>query len=219
MQKFEALLFDLDGTVVDNMDYHIKAWVQYLKMHGVNDDEKVVYKKVAGKTTEEVIHDYFGDNLSEQEVQNHYRTKETLYKEIYLPHMKEVPGISALLKQAKDLGLPMAVASAAGIDNIEYVINNLNIAHYFKAIVCAQDVAHGKPDPEIFLLAAKRLGVDPAKCLVFEDSLVGVEGAQNAGMKAIAITTGHPAEKFAGYASVIRVVDNFVGLDLTTLSN
>ena len=131
--------------------------------------------------------------------------------------MKEVPGITALLEQAKKLGLPMAVASAAGIDNIEYVINNLKIAHYFKAIVCAQDVKHGKPDPEIFLLAAKRLGVEPSKCLVFEDSLVGVEGALNAGMKAVAVTTGHPAEKLAAYASVIKVVDNFVGLDLTSL--
>ena len=91
-------------------------------------------------------------------------------------------------------------------------------AEFFSVIVSANDVNRGKPDPEIFLLAAKRLGVNPGECLVFEDSLVGVEGARNAGMKVVAITTGYPAEKLLQYPAVIRVVNDYSELDLEDLS-
>ena len=113
----------------------------------------------------------------------------------------------------------MAVASVGGIDIVEFVLNNLNIARFFEAVVSAQDVKNGKPDPEIFLVAASRLGVDPQDCLVIEDTLAGLQGAQRAGMPSIAITTGFPAEILSGYASVIKVIDDFRGLDPGSLAD
>ena len=219
MQKIEALLFDLDGTIVDNMGYHVQAWAEYLRSYGIEDSLENVNQRVSGKTTEEVIRMYFGDDLSPDQIKDHYQKKESYYKKIYLPHLKENPGITKLLDQARQLNIPAAIASAAGIDNVAFVINNLKIAGYFKTIVSAADVSCGKPDPEIFLLAAKRLGVHPSSCLVFEDALAGLEGAQNAGMKAIAITTAHTAEKLSKYPAVIKVVDNFLDLDLKTIIN
>jgi beta-phosphoglucomutase family hydrolase len=217
MSKISALLFDMDGTLVDNMAVHVQSWVEYFLSLGVKDSAENVYIKVAGKTSEEVIRLYLGEDLPQSKVLEHYDHKENLYRKLYQPIIKEIPGVSSLLKQAKQMGLSMAIASAAGIDNIEFTLNNLEISGYFKTIVCAHDIKNSKPDPEIFLLAAERLGVNPDDCLVFEDALVGVEGAHRAGMKAVAITTGYPVEKFAQYPAVIKVVDNYLDLNLQEL--
>ena len=217
MAKFDAILFDVDGTIVDNMDAHLQAWVEYLGTLGINDRNDVIYKIVSGKTTREVIEYYFGKNLTEVQMRDHYRQKEALYKALYFPEMSGIAGVVDLFKQANELNVPMAVASAGGIDNVEFILNNLNLRQYFQEVVSARDVKRGKPDPEIFLLAAKRLGVDPSACLVFEDSKAGLEAATNAGMKAVAITTAMPASELEQYPAVIKIVDNYVGLDLEPL--
>jgi beta-phosphoglucomutase family hydrolase len=216
MTMFGALLFDMDGTIVDNMYAHLRAWVEYFSTLGIVDNDDAVYNSVSGKTTQEVIRCYFGDNLTPEQIREHYNQKETLYKKIYRPVMHEIPGVIDLFKQAKNLGIPMAIASAAGIDNVDFILDNLKISDYFDTIVSARDVKNGKPDPEIFLLAAKRLNVDPSACLVFEDSIFGLEGAQNAGMRAVAITTGYPAAELQQYPAVIKIVDNYLGFDLET---
>jgi beta-phosphoglucomutase len=212
-----ALLFDVDGTLVDNMPAHLKAWVKYLKFFGITDSDEQIFINISGKTTKEVLNYYFGNELTPQQVKDRSYEKETLYKQIYLPEMCEISGLTSLLNQARNLGVPMAIGSAGGIDNIKFVINNLKIADYFDVVISGGDVKHGKPDPEIFLKAASKLGVEPQKCLVFEDSLAGLEGAYNAGMKAVAITTGHPAEELDCLSSVIKVVDDFRDLDLESL--
>jgi beta-phosphoglucomutase family hydrolase len=217
MSKLGALLFDMDGTIVDNMDIHLQAWVKYLATLGVKDSDANIYKSVAGKTTQEVISYYFGDNLTRDQIIEHYNQKESLYKKLYTPILRGIPGVMDLFKQAQRLGIPMAIASAAGIDNVDFILDNLKISQYFGAVVCSRDVKNGKPDPEIFLLAAKRLGVTPSTCLVFEDSLTGLDGAYRAGMKAVAITTGYSAAELRQNPSVIRVVDNYLGFDLETL--
>jgi beta-phosphoglucomutase family hydrolase len=218
MTKLGALLFDLDGTIVDNMYAHLQAWVEYLGPFGVNDSDENVYKNVAGKTTQECIRTYFGNDLSDEQMLAHYNGKEEIYKKIYRPVMRGIPGVIDLFKQADRLQIPMAIASAAGIDNVEFILNNLSIGAYFKAVVSSRDVKKGKPDPEIFLLAASRLGVDPADCLVFEDSIFGLQGAFNAGMKAVAITTAHSEAELLKTPAVIKVVNNYLGFDLETLA-
>ena len=217
MSKLGALLFDLDGTIVDNMDSHLQAWVKYLGTLGILDSYDNIYKCVAGKTTQEVIRHYFGNNLTQEQIIEHYHKKESLYKKIYYPVLNEIPGIIGLLAEAKRLAIPMAIASAAGIDNIDFILDNLKIREYFKTVVSARDVVNGKPDPEIFLLAAKRLDVDPSVCLVFEDSFYGLEGAYRAGMKSVAITTGHSALELQQNPSVIKIVDNYIDFDLQAL--
>jgi beta-phosphoglucomutase family hydrolase len=217
MSKLGALLFDLDGTIVDNMDSHLQAWVKYLGTLGVKDSDVNIYKSVAGKTTQEVIRTYFGNDLTQDQILEHYKQKEALYKKLYYPVLREIPGVIELLDQAQKLGIPMAIASAAGIDNIDFILDNLKIRKYFSAVVSAGDVKNGKPDPEIFLLAAKRLGMNPSVCLVFEDSIFGLEGAYRAGMKAIAITTAHSAAELKQNPAVIKVIDNYLGFGLESI--
>jgi beta-phosphoglucomutase len=214
---YGALLFDVDGTLVDNMPAHLKAWSKYLRSFGIADSDEQIFINIAGKTTKEVLNYYFGNELTPQEVDLRSFEKENLYRQIYLPVMCEISGLSSLLNQARNLGLPMAIGSAGGIDNIEFVINNLKIANYFDAVISGGDVERGKPDPEIFLKVSHELGVEPQKCLVFEDSLAGLEGAYNAGMKAVAITTGYTVEELSHQASVIKVVNDFCNIDLEAL--
>lgn len=215
--RSHALLFDVDGTLVNNMSAHLEAWKRYLKSLGFNEKEEDIYDKVSGRTTIEVFQMYFGGVLTQEQLLNHYKQKEAIYKDIYAPSIREIPGLTALLKQALRLNLPMAITSAGGIDNIEFVINHLDIAGYFDTIVSGGDVVRGKPDPEIFLIAARRLNVDPCNCLVFEDSQAGLQGAFNAGMKSVAITTSDSREILAQNPAVIKVVDDYHDVDLEIL--
>jgi len=217
MSKVGALLFDLDGTIVDNMQIHLQTWVKYFGSLGVHTNHKDINKSVAGKSTEEVLRYFLGPDLTQQQIVDHYNQKETLYKELYYPVLQEIPGVTDLLKQAQSMGVPAAIASNAGIDNIDFVLDNLQIREFFKAVVSIKDVEKGKPDPDVFLLAAKRLGVDPGECLAFEDSLFGLEAAFRAGMKAVAITTAHSAADLKKCPAVIKVINNFIGIDLSTV--
>ncbi|MCE1254624.1 MAG: HAD family phosphatase [Anaerolineae bacterium] len=212
-----ALLFDVDGTMVDNMSAHLQAWKKYLKMLGLNEKEEDISRNISGRTTFEVFQLYLGNELSQDQLLNHHKQKEAIYKDIYASSIQEIPGLTTFLKQAVRLNLPMAITSAGGMDIIEFVINNIGVAGYFDTIVSGEDVARGKPDPEIFLKAAQRLNVEPQNCLVFEDSQPGLQGVYNAGMKAVAISTSYSHDELAQHPAVIKVIDDYHNLNIESL--
>jgi len=206
----KAFLFDLNGTIVDDMAYHKKVWYHVL----VNElGAKMSFEEVAaemyGKNSE-LLDRVFGKGaFSPEQVSEIEMAKEQKYQEIYRPLMKPIDGLMDFLAMAHSAGIPMGIGSAAIPFNIDFVLDELNIRHYFSTIVSAFDVPVSKPNPAVFLKGAQNLGVDPADCIVFEDAPKGVEAAANAGMKAVAITTMHTPDEFEQYNNIIAFTKDY----------
>jgi beta-phosphoglucomutase family hydrolase len=187
-----AVIFDMDGTMVENSEYHKKAWRVFLERHGKQLSETEMKNHVYGRSNKETLGYLFGQSLSMEQLRNYGQEKEAIYRELYRPHLKPVSRLVELLETLQKRHIPLAVATAADQPNVDFTLNGLGVKNYFQAIIDADMVIHGKPNPEIFLQAAATLGVPPAKCVVFEDSLSGIQAAKAAGMRVIAITTTHP---------------------------
>jgi beta-phosphoglucomutase family hydrolase len=215
--KYSALIFDMDGTLVDNMPTHNLAWQDTLAEAGVQIDLEEFNRSTTGKKTAEILRLKLGPQLSDSEVTYWADRKEALYRERFACCREPLPGLLHLLEQASALGLPMAVATASPPANITFILDDLDLRRYFRAVVGGADVQHGKPNPEIFLKSASILGVQPADCLVFEDALGGIEAASRAGMDAVMICTTIPAREVAGQPHVLHAVPDFTHLDLPAL--
>lgn len=203
-----AFIFDMDGTLVDNMRFHGAAWQKMLFENGVETDAHVFLIKTAGKTNREIIPHFFKDATEERLLELGLR-KEALYRELFLPERRAIGGSVEFLEAAKSLGVKMAVATAAPVANMEFILDGLELRQFFDAITTAADVSHGKPNPEVFLKSAEKLGVEPRNCLVFEDALNGFEAAHRAGMKSIGIATVNSIEDILRFSSVVEAHDNF----------
>lgn len=218
MTKPKAFLFDLNGTMIDDMRYHSAAWFSIL-----NDDLKAdltreqVDKEMYGKN-EELLDRVFGKGrFSATELAGISRKKELSYQAAFRPYLQLIPGLDRLLERAQKQDIAMAIGSAAITFNIDFVLDNLNIRHYFGAIVSADDVTVSKPDPETFTKAAAILDVPPEACIVFEDAPKGVEAALRAGMRSIVLTTMHEKEEFGRYPNVIRFIKDYTDPSLDEL--
>ena len=135
--------------------------------------------------------------------------KEELYREVYIHHRKPVDGLVEFLDAAATLGIKMAVATAASPPNMAFILDGLELRKYFGAITTAADVKRGKPDPEIFLLSAERLGVQPKNSIVFEDAFFGFEAAKRAGMQSVGLTTVNSAEEIMRTGTVVEVHSDY----------
>jgi beta-phosphoglucomutase len=215
--KYSALIFDMDGTIVHNMPIHNQAWEDVLGEAGVHIDQEEFNRSTTGKKTPEILRMMLGHELSDSDLAYWGERKEALYRERFACCREPLPGLLHLLEQAHTLGIPMAVASAAPPENIPFILDELDLRRHFQAVVGGHDVQHGKPNPEIFLKSARILGVEPARCLVFEDALAGIEAARRAGMDAVMICTTIDAHEVAGLPHVLRAVPDFTELDLPTL--
>ena len=206
----KAFIFDLNGTMIDDMHYHAKAWFNILNNNlNANLPYDDVKKQMYGKN-EELLERVFGkDHFTEEEMKKISMEKEYSYQSAFLPELKLINGLNEFLEKAYDKNILLAIASAAIPFNIDFVLDNLHIRHYFKAIVSADDVAASKPHPEVFLKAAQLLHADAKDCIVFEDAPKGVESAANAGMQTVVITTTHEQKEFAEYKNVIAFVKDY----------
>jgi HAD superfamily hydrolase (TIGR01509 family) len=205
-----SFIFDLNGTMINDMEYHIKAWYQILNEElnaGLSWEQ--VKSHMYGKN-EELLDRVFGkDRFSREQTDRISFIKEKKYQEAFRPHLELIAGLPSLLERAEEKGVRMAIGSAAIPLNIDFVLDNLDIRHYFKVIVSAHDVILSKPDPETYLKAAELLGTRPADCMVFEDSPKGVEAALRAGMKCIVLTTMHGREDFHQYPNVAGIIHDY----------
>lgn len=184
-----AVLFDLDGTLVDNMKLHVDAWCETAERHGRPTDRDRFLREWAGKKNEELIPLMLGRDASPDELQRIAHEKETSYRARAGTQLEELPGSSALLAKLREKGLKLAVATAAPEENRRLALDGLNLRRFFDAVIGPEGAVRGKPAPDIFLASAKALGVEPAACLVFEDALNGVLAGLAAGMKVAAVTT------------------------------
>jgi beta-phosphoglucomutase len=209
-QQKKAFLFDLNGTMIDDMEFHGKAWFDILNNDlGAGLSREEVKKEMYGKNPE-VLERIFGkDKFTSEEIEDYSMRKEKDYQTQYKPHLKLIEGLDSFLKKADELEIKMAIASAAIPFNIDFVVDNLDIRKYLKAIISADDVEISKPHPETFLKAAEALGAKPEDCIVFEDAPKGVEAAKNAGMKCVVLTTAHEAEDFEVQDNVLFFIKDY----------
>ena len=218
MTKPKAFIFDLNGTMIDDMGYHAVAWSSVL-----NDDLKAgltqeqVKLQMYGKNSELLDRVFGKSHFTAQQVEEISMRKEHRYQKDYLEHMKLIDGLSGFFDKAVQQDIKMAIGSAAIPFNINYILDNLDLHRYFGAIVSADDVIVSKPDPETFLKAASLLGVEPATCVVFEDAPKGVEAARNAGMKVVVLTTLHSKEDFEPGPHIIGFVSDYTDPLLSNL--
>jgi beta-phosphoglucomutase family hydrolase len=209
----KAFIFDLNGTMIDDMYYHEQAWYDILNNDlkaGLSWDEVKV--QMYGKNRE-VLERFFGKHhFSDSQVKKLSMEKEKRYQQAFRPHLSLIEGLQSFLEKAETDEIPMAIGSAAIPFNIDFVLDNLHIRHFFKTIVSADDVATSKPDPETFIKCAQLLETAPEDCIVFEDAPKGVEAAQNAGMQTVVLTTMHPKEEFAGYGNIIGFIKDYTSI-------
>jgi beta-phosphoglucomutase len=188
MQPRLAMIFDLDGVLIHSMPLHIEAWKRYLARFGMSCGE--LERAMHGKRNSELVRELFGDGLADDVVFEHGAAKERLFREMLLEadlSACRVQGLTDFLERHKDI--PKAIASNAEPANIDFVIDRLDLRHYFQVIVSGNDVRRPKPFPDVYLTAAEQLGFAPADCIVFEDSPTGVTAALAAGMRVVAIET------------------------------
>ena len=207
-----GFIFDMDGTLVDNMRFHTKAWVAMLAENGIENDGQDFLVKTAGKTNREIIPQYF-ENTSEDELLKLGNRKEEIYREIFTPELKAVEGLIDFLEESQKLGIKMAVATAAPVANMEFILDGLDMRKYFSVITTAADVENGKPHPEGFLISADKLGVEAKNCLVFEDAINGFEAAHRAGMESIGIATVNSIETILELDGVVEAKEDFLSLN------
>lgn len=204
----KAFIFDLNGTMIDDMSYHIQSWHRILNELGAGLSYEQVKEECYGKN-HELLERVFPGRFSEEEKTRMSIEKERQYQEAFRPHLKLIAGLDRLLKEARENDIKMAIGSAAIRYNIDFVLDGLSINDYFDAVISADDVTISKPHPETYLKCADIMQVRPEQCIVFEDSPKGVEAAANAGMKSVVITTMSTEEEFSAYNNVISFIGDY----------
>jgi len=183
-----AVLWDLDGTLVDSGDYHWRAWKSTLEREGV----PLTYERFLarfGQRNDRILRDWLGDTARMERIQRIGDAKEEEYRRLAREEgLEPLPGAAGCVRRLHEAGWKQAVASSAPRANVDVMLRALNLDAAFEATVAAEDVTKGKPDPDVFLAAAFRLHVQPSHCIVVEDAAAGIEAARRAGMRSIGVS-------------------------------
>ncbi|HYG17658.1 MAG TPA: HAD family phosphatase [Ohtaekwangia sp.] len=201
-----AFLFDMDGVIVDSNPYHKIALKQFCQEHGHALTEDELRDKIYGRTNKDWIPALFGAVEPEQ-VRLYADQKEALFRDLYKKDVKPLKGLINFLDQAVKLNVPRAIATSAPRANVDFTLAGTGISKYFETILDDSFVTKGKPDPEIYLKTAAALNFDPGHCIVFEDSLSGVQAGKRAGCKVVGLSTTHTAEELGDTDLVIGDFD------------
>jgi len=211
-----AVIFDMDGVLVNSNPFHLRKWVELLREHGIPFEEEKLAEIVLGPPNEVTFQRYFG-HLTPEEMHKLSEELEARFRQTIGPHARPLPGVVRLLDECRANGMTMAVASAAISRNVNFIITALKLRPYFRTVLSVNEITHAKPDPEIYLKTAAKLGVKPSACVVCEDSFVGIAAAKAAGMKCLAIASTFPIDDLRRETAADRVVPSFEGVTLATL--
>jgi HAD superfamily hydrolase (TIGR01509 family) len=220
----QALLFDMDGTLIDSMPLHERSWQLWHAELGLPFDDAGFFAATAGRTNLEILRDMF-PKRSEAELHALAWRKEEIYRAIAARELTLIPGAAEFCARARAAGYKLAVCTASPPENIVVAFERFGLGELVDTVTSPAEpkfggapgeTLRGKPHPDIFAEAARRLGVPPEACLVYEDAPLGIEAARRAGMRAVVLTTTLPAQAFAGYPNVVDVMADFVGHALPT---
>ncbi|MDR6564141.1 MULTISPECIES: HAD family phosphatase [unclassified Arcicella] len=214
----QAFIFDMDGTMVDNMMVHHRAWQLKLKELGLDLTLEEVKERCHGKN-EEIIERLFPHRFTTEERYQVSFEKEEHYRKVFKDELKLIDGLANFLEEAKAANIPMGIGSAAPAENVDFVLDNLGIRHYFSSVVHSGLVDKGKPDPEVFEKVAKELGILLDKSLVFEDSPTGAKTSENAGCTTIILTTTHDEAEFEQFSNIKLFLKDYQNLTIEQVKN
>jgi len=191
-----AVIFDIDGTIVDNMHLHAEAFAVFAGRHGLPSLTAEDRARLDGRRNSEIFPILFKREVPRHEWLAYEEEKEGLYRELSRGRLMPVKGLQGLIDRLNESGVAMALATSAPEANVTHTLRELGLEDAFAVIVRGDQVPRGKPAPDVFIEAARRLGVDPEHCLVFEDAPMGIAAAQAAGMRVVALTTSFQASHF-----------------------
>ncbi len=191
MAETRAVLWDMDGVLVDSIDYHYEAWRLAMQREG-RQLTHADFKRTFGQRNDTVLRDMLDPHISAADITRIADFKEATYRALVRERgIAPLPGVLRWLGVLREAGWKQAVASAAPRANVEAILDAMSIHGFFDALASAEDVTRGKPDPQVYLVAAARVGAVPARSIVVEDAPAGVEGAKRAGMKRIGVRSTH----------------------------
>jgi beta-phosphoglucomutase-like phosphatase (HAD superfamily) len=193
-----GIIFDMDGTMIDSMRHHAQSWITFAERHRLTIEVDELMRRTTGRTGAECMEVLFGRPMDAKESWALVHQKEEIYRELFAPVFAEVAGFKAFCADAMARGLRIGVGTAGDKHNIAFAFSHLRMDPMPHAVVGGDEGLAGKPEPAIFLEAARRIGVAPEDCVVFEDAPFGIEAARRAGMRAVAMCTSHTAEQLAG---------------------
>jgi beta-phosphoglucomutase len=207
MKSAFAIIFDMDGVIVDSNPYHKTSLQQFARSYGHELTETQLKEKVYGRTNTEWITNLFG-SLSKEQLKQYADEKEALYRKLYKEDIRPVKGLQKFLDLLETNNIPKAIGTSAPRSNVDFTLSSTQLERYFSIILDESYVTHGKPDPEIYIKVAKALNLPNNQCIVIEDSLSGVTAGKRAGSKVIGITTTHTAEELKEADLIINDFDD-----------
>ena len=203
----KVLIFDMDGTLTDNMDFHHRAWMKFIEQKKLNIDAETFERDYHKGTLIEVMARFFPHLTTEEELRKVGNEKEALYRDTYGHLLQPIAGLHSFLKEVQKKNIPIGLATMGDQNNLEMTLKQLEITSYFHSTTGGDQVEKGKPHPEIFLTAAKKLGIAPKDCLAFEDTASGIQAAQTVGMKVVGVATQFSVEKLLDLGCVAGIHD------------
>jgi beta-phosphoglucomutase family hydrolase len=212
----KAVIWDLDGVIADTGRFHLSAWLQLAEEMGRPFNAEYFWR-IFGVRNSDIIREVLAPDISAEEVEALAERKEEIFRARVKGNIRPLPGVLPLLHSLKGNGFSLALASSTPPENIKLLLSSLGIEQLFDCLVSGHDVSRGKPDPEVFLLAAKKLGVEPRCCVIIEDAIGGVRAAKAAGMKCIAVANTHTRETLAAADLIVDSLETVDSRDIRSL--
>ncbi|GAB2858154.1 HAD family hydrolase [Hymenobacter ruber] len=204
-----ALIFDMDGVLVDNTPVQARAFQLLFRDLGLTTNARQLLKRLNGMPAGEIIQSVFRHPIPQKQLDIYAEQREFLYRTLYWSKRRALPGLMAFLQAARAEGFKIGLGTGSGGPTLSYILDYLDLRQYFDVVIGKDDVPNGKPHPDTYSLTAAKLGAQPQDCIVFEDALLGEQAAYRAGMRCVAVAT---TLKAAAFQAPLTVIKDFTGL-------
>ena len=204
MPDLQALIFDMDGVLIDNTPVQARAFQLFFRDQGLQADATQLLRRLNGAPASEILKEAFTEPQTDEQLAAFADQRELLYRTLYWDERRPLPGLVEFLEAARAAGLKIGLGTGSGQPSLAYILDDLNLRRFFDVVISKDDVDKGKPHADTYAVTAEKLGVDPAHCVVFEDALLGEQAAYRAHMHCVAVASTLPGRDFQAPLLVIR---------------